>query len=193
MWRLVKLNEIAIIKGGKRIPKGKKLQDSPSPFPYLRVTDFSDDGTIDKSNLKFISEDIFQSIKNYTISSNDIYISIAGSIGKTGIVPVDLDGANLTENAAKIVLNEDIDKNYILYALKCDNAKKQMLKGMKATAQPKLSLQRLGEITIPLPPFSEQQLIVAKLDAAFTEIDEAISVTQLQTSQAHNLFENRSS
>lgn len=41
---------------------------------------------------------------------------------------------------------------------------------------PKLNQANLKRIPIPLPPLAQQQRIVAKLDAAFAEIDEAISL-----------------
>lgn len=106
------IEEIAYIKGGKRIPKGNKLLETKTNYPYIRVTDFTDDGTIDTNNIQYISEEIYREIKNYTITSNDLYISIAGTIGKTGIIPSSLDGANLTENAAKLVYKVENINNY---------------------------------------------------------------------------------
>ena len=85
MWQKVMLKEIALIKGGKRIPKGKKLSDEVTPYPYLRVTDFGENGTIVSKNMKYVPSNIYPEIKQYTISSGNIYISIAGSIGKVGI------------------------------------------------------------------------------------------------------------
>ena len=42
---------------------------------------------------------------------------------------------------------------------------------------PKLNQAQLRSIPIPLPPLAEQQRIVAKLDAAFAQIDKAIEAT----------------
>ena len=75
--------------------------DEHTPHPYLRILDFADHG-IDRSNIKYIDEEAFEKTKRYTISNSDVYISIAGTIGRVGIVPDDLSGSNLTENAAKI-------------------------------------------------------------------------------------------
>src|SRR6185436_20462533 len=81
--------------------------------PYIRVVDFRD-GSIDTTDLKFIDKEIFKEIRNYTISSDDVYISIAGTIGLLGTIPDELDGANLTENAAKLVIDKTrIDKHYL--------------------------------------------------------------------------------
>ena len=81
-----KIGEIATVKGGKRLPKGKSVLDGPTAHPYLRVVDFADDG-IDRSNLKYIDEETFEATKRYTIQAGDVYISIAGTIGRVGIVP----------------------------------------------------------------------------------------------------------
>lgn len=160
------ISEIAEIKGGKRLPKGQKLSDSRTKYPYIRVTDFSDKGTIDSQNLKFLNKETQKQIRRYTISSNDLYISIAGTIGKTGIIPTELDGANLTENAAKLVfkdLNKIIPKFIYYHTLSTDFIEQAGI-ATKTVAQPKLALTRLGKIQIPIPDISTQREVIYKID-----------------------------
>ena len=97
-WTIMAIKELADVKGGKRLPLGGKFADKKTPHPYIRVLDFKDN-TVDSKNLKYISEEIQRKINRYTISHNDLYISIAGTIGLAGLIPRALDGANLTENA----------------------------------------------------------------------------------------------
>ena len=52
---------------------------------------------------------------------------------------------------------------------------------------PKLNQTQLRSIPIPIPPLSEQQRIVAKLDAAFVEIDEAVSVVEAKEIEVQQL------
>jgi len=184
-WEWKNINEFAIIKSGKRVPKGKKLVENITPYPYIRVTDFSDNGTIDISNIRFITEDIYQQIKNYTITDNDIYISVAGTIGKTGIIPKELNGANLTENAVKIVFDNDTyDKRFIFNFTNSITFMEQIGLATKTVAMPKLAIKRLKEVKIPLPPLQEQKRIVAKLDALFEKIDKAIALHQKNMDEA---------
>lgn len=176
---LQKFGEIAFIKGGKRIPKGKKLLNQTTAYPYIRVTDFTDNGTIDTNNLQFITKDIYDVIKNYTITSDDLYISIAGTIGKTGIIPKELNGANLTENAVKLVYKtKEIDNRFVYFFTLSTSFIEQAGLATKAVAMPKLAISRLSEITIPLPPFHEQQRIVKKIDSLFEKIDKSIELHQ---------------
>lgn len=91
------------VRGGKRLPLGEKFSEVVTNRPYLRVTDMRDK-TIIEDDIKYISEKTFQKIKDYTISSDDVYITIAGTIGLCGTIPKKFDGASLTENAAKIII-----------------------------------------------------------------------------------------
>ena len=164
-WEEKTLGEVAKICGGKRLPKGCKLQSEPTNHKYIRVADFLDNGTVCKDEIQYITDDIFNQIKRYTISSDDVYISIAGTIGKSGIVPDELNGANLTENACKLVLNKEQDKRFIYFVTISPFFKEQINILTKKSAQPKLALTRLATVNVPIPPLSEQQSIVSFLDS----------------------------
>ena len=164
-WQEKKLKDISDVKGGKRVPKGYKLQSTKTNHPYIRVADFNNYGTIEMSDIQYISDDIFEQIKNYTITDKDLYVSIAGTIGKTGIIPSGLNGANLTENACKLVFKEDINLRFVYLFTLSEIFKKQVEKATKQASQPKLALTRLAEIKISIPSITEQQVIVEHLDA----------------------------
>lgn len=169
-WVENTLGEIAEIKGGKRVPKGYKLSNEPTNHKYIRVADFNDSGSVDLSDIQYISDEVFEQIKRYTISYDDVYISIAGTIGKTGIIPKELDGANLTENACKLILNDCIYKYYLYYYTLTDIFKLQIKKLTMTSAQPKLALTRLSTATISFPKTSEQHSIVTHLDTISEKI-----------------------
>ena len=114
----ITIGEIAKVKGGKRLPKGYVVQDEPTDHPYLRVVDFDENG-LNPRNVKFIPNEVHEKIRRYTISDKDIFVSIAGTIGRVGIVPGSFSGANLTENAAKITdIHESVCGPFLLYFLR---------------------------------------------------------------------------
>lgn len=143
------IGEFAKVKGGKRLPKGEDVIDEPSGFPYIRVTDMGVNG-IEQSQVKFISQAVQEKIKRYTISVDDVYISIAGTIGRVGIVPYSLNNANLTENAAKITnIDSSYNPKFLMYFLRSYLGQSQILAKTGGTSQPKLALNRIEEIKCP--------------------------------------------
>ena len=169
-WEKKTLGEIAEIKGGKRVPKGYKLLTEPTNHKYIRVADFNDFGSITLENIQYISDEVYNQIKRYTISSKDVYISIAGTIGKSGIIPKELEGANLTENACKLVLDSCAYKYFVYYFTKSALFLNQIKKLTMISAQPKLALTRLATVNIPLPTLPTQKSIVSRLDKLSSKV-----------------------
>ena len=104
-WRCVRLGELCEVKGGKRLPAGADFTKETTTFPYIRVVDFKN-GSIDIRNLKYLSQEVQVQISQYIINRTDVYISIAGTIGICGVIPDELDRANLTENAARLIIKD---------------------------------------------------------------------------------------
>ncbi|MFZ3009936.1 MAG: restriction endonuclease subunit S [Candidatus Microsaccharimonas sp.] len=181
---IMSFGDVCEVKGGKRVPKGEKLISVATEHPYIRVTDFNKNGGVDTTGLRYVSEGVFSKIKKYTISNNDVYLSIAGTIGVTGVIPGELDGSNLTENACKLVPSSAIEQMYLYYFTQSANFKEQVSAMVKQSAQPKLALIRIRQINIPLPSVNEQRRAVANLDHVFNSIDKVID---LQSDKLRNL------
>ncbi|MCV3548865.1 restriction endonuclease subunit S [Campylobacter sp. CNRCH_2013_0671h] len=178
-WEVRRLEEITNIKGGKRLPKGEKLLDDNTKFTYIRVADFQDNGTVNLKNIKFINENAYNILKNYKIYDDNLYISIAGTIGKSGIIPKELNGSILTENAVKLEYIQNNISNKFMYFFTLSNMfKTQIQISTKIVTQPKLAITRLKQIEIPLPPLKEQERIVGILDESFAKIDESIKILE---------------
>ena len=169
---MVRIEDVADVKGGKRIPKGKSLVDAITPHPYIRVTDMYDGG-VDTRTIKYVPEDVFPSIKRYTISHEDIFITVAGTLGMVGVVSRELDGANLTENADKLT-NIKCNRPFLLEILRSSVVQNRIEVSRTSNAQPKLAIQQIKNFKIPLPPLKEQTRIANCL----TTWDRAITTTR---------------
>ena len=174
-WCWTTLKEVCSIRGGKRIPKGKSFAKEKTAHVYIRVTDMKN-MTVDMNDLKYIDDDVYGEISRYIIEKDDLYLTIAGTIGKVGEIPEELHGMNLTENAARLT---DIacDKLYLMYALQTDVVQSHFSMRFHQVAQPKLSIETASSTLIALPPLFEQKRIVSAIQTLLKCID-SIEVEQ---------------
>ncbi len=175
------ISQIGDVKGGKRIPKGFGYANEITNYPYIRVSDFFDK-TISIEKMLYISEQTFSEIQRYTISKHDIYISIAGTIGLCGTVPDELDGKSLTENAAKIVIKNrnELDHKYLALVLNDKSVQEQIRERTKGIGVPKLSLYEVEKLSVPIPPLTDQQTLVAEIE----KLEQTIAAAQTLITEA---------
>ena len=168
-WIWVRLGNLVSVLGGKRIPAGKKLVGEDTGHVYIRVSDMRN-GTVTIDNLLFVPEDVYQGIKRYIINKEDVYITVAGTIGRVGKIPSELDGANLTENADRLVFR-GLNQDWLIRCLESPVVQQQIFEATTQVGQPKLAIKRIEELLIPLPPLAEQKRIVERLDALMQNIE----------------------
>jgi len=169
-WEWACIGSFCHVLGGKRVPRGYSLLGSPTDHAYIRVTDMKK-GTVSEHDLKYIDNDIFEKISKYIINKEDVYVTIAGTIGAAGSIPELLDGMNLTENAAKLVFR-DVNKDFLVKALGSVYVQDQFGAAVNQMAQPKLSLASIKKTVVALPPLAEQRRIVAKVDELMALCDQ---------------------
>jgi type I restriction enzyme, S subunit len=175
-WNVASIEEIATVRSGKRLPLGKTLSDSSTSHPYIRVIDMFMGGVY-LGDIKYVPDDVFPFIKNYRIFKDDVFISVAGTLGIVGKIPAVLDGANLTENANKLT-DLKCDQNFLLYVLMSRIVQGVVESERTLGAQPKLALTRIRKFLIPLPPLPEQQAIadaLSDVDVLIGELDALIA------------------
>ncbi len=170
-WCWCRLGEICTIKGGKRLPMGSSFSENVTNHVYIRVSDMKNN-TISLDDLHYISDEVYEKIKNYIITTDDIYMTIVGAtIGKCGIIPDCLNNMNLTENAARIIPFL-VDKHYLLMCLTTDFCQTQFIEKTKQVGVQKMALTRFSNSILPLPPLAEQKRIVAAIEKFMPLIEE---------------------
>ena len=139
-------------------------------------------GSVSLTNIRYVPDDVFPAIKRYRIFKDDIFISVAGTLGIVGKVPLELDGANLTENADRIT-NITCSQDYLLHVLMSPLIQNTIASLQTVGAQPKLALTRIRKFEFPLPPtILEQESIANALSDADALIE---SLEQLLTKKRH--------
>ena len=173
-WRWCKFDNVTTIKGGKRLPSGQSLLNDKTNHPYLRIVDMKNNTIID-DDIHYISEDVFAKIKQYIITDEDLYITIAGTIGNVGIIPSKYNNANLTENAVRVTPLL-INKKYLMYLILSNYVHNQFIDKTHHVAMPKLAIERIKGVFVPIPPLFEQSNIINKLESIFSYLDNIESI-----------------
>jgi len=186
-----------ITKGTTPTSVGFKFENDGVNF--VKVESLTSNNGFIPAKFAKISSECNESLKRSQLQKRDILFSIAGALGRTAIVTEDILPANTNQALAIIRLkpNIEIDTRYLLYTLNSDTTKEQSERNKGGVAQQNLSLTQLKNYDVYLPPLPEQERIVAKLDAAFAEIDKAVEIAQdrkaslevFQASVINNAFE----
>ena len=139
--------------------------------------------TADTSKLAYVSDQFPGGYNRYIISSDDLYISIAGSIGRVGTIPKQLCGALLTENAAIIHIRDKLIDKYFLSALLSHEKVQSQFdreKGIGGGAA-KLALFRIKDVLLSCPGKPEQRYIssiIESISEQITVLDKKLQQTQ---------------
>lgn len=188
-WCWTKLSSLSNLISKGTTPKGGKSSYSNNGVKFLRVENINDDGTISHENIAYVSEETHKTfLKRSILEENDILISIAGTLGKTGIIR-NVDLPMNTNQAVAFVrtASDKVNVKYIKNSIDSPVIQDLLLGKTKVTSIPNLTLETIGECPIPLPPLPEQQRIVDRIESLFAKLDEAKQKTQ----DALDSFETR--
>lgn len=180
-WESVSLSDIT-----ERITKGSTptsygfiyRQDGVS---FIRTEDIESDGFINGAG-KFIDDETNDFLERSKLREHDLLFSIAGTIGRVGIVKADNLPANTNQALAILRLSStQVYHKFYFHFLKSDYVQKIARDNVVGVGRANLSLTSLGNINILLPPLAEQKRIVAKIEELFSRLD--VGVAALKQTQ----------
>ena len=99
------------------------------------------------------------------LRGGDLVYAIRGSIGEVEVVPDELEGANLTQDAARVAYTKATHGHWLLYALRSKGVFGQLEAGALGATIKGINIRDLKRARIPVPPRSEQPEIASFLTA----------------------------
>jgi type I restriction enzyme S subunit len=124
--------------------------------PYIRTGDIKN-GEIVVDGLRHTSPEIASKFTRSRVRRGEIVMSIRATVGTTAIVPPELDGANLTQGTARIAPGEKTTLEYLLSHLRSQDAQTWIEGQVKGATFREITLTRLRELPVPIPPYGVQQ------------------------------------
>ncbi|MBR6612191.1 MAG: restriction endonuclease subunit S, partial [Campylobacter sp.] len=156
--RLPNLCSIPITDGTHKTPT---YSDKENGIPFLSSKDVAS-GKIDWSKIKYITNDLHEELYNRIApKKNDILLAKNGTTGIGAIVEDDTIFDIYVTLALIRPILKVINPKYLLYVINSQFCKNQFNEHLTGIGVPNLHLVDINKTLIPLPPLSEQQLIVS--------------------------------
>lgn len=150
-------------------------------IPYIRVQNLGWGTDLDLDSVVCISDEDNKRIKNSELHPGDVLFCKTGAtIGKTGIVPLELPISNTTSHVGKISVDPKYNPRFIFYFLSSRIGYELFwdIASMKST-RPELSIEEIKRMRVVVPHSrSEQDDIVDYLDNVLGSIDMKIHNAQ---------------
>lgn len=131
---------------------------------FLRVQNINGGQVNYEKQTLFIDELTHKALSRSQILAGDILVSIAGTIGRAGIVPDNAPPLNCNQAVAIVRTNGSIFRPYLRHWLESNDAQSQMIGSTVTGTIANLSLTQIGNLRVPLPPIAEQKRIAEILD-----------------------------
>jgi type I restriction enzyme S subunit len=176
-WALVTLRDLTsnpkqdIISG----PFGSNLKAEEyvsKGVPIIRLQNV-DSGRFLEKNMRFITPQKARELSAHTFQSGDIVITKLGDpLGKACIVPDSLPSGIVVADVVRVRIDESrFLKNYVVFAVNSPSVMNQINSEMKGSTRPRVNLNQIRDLQIPLAPIAEQRRISAKLESLLGQVD----------------------
>ena len=144
--------------------------DVPEGVPIVKGGDVAPD-RLRLDRLNRTTREIESGYSRSRLKEGDIVYAIRGSIGMAELVPCEIEGANLTQDAARVAPKPYLDRKWLLYALKSRPVFAQLdAKATGATIRG-INIRDLKRAYMPVPTSREQVQIAQFLESSASRID----------------------
>ncbi|NEZ56075.1 restriction endonuclease subunit S, partial [Adonisia turfae] len=135
-------------------------------------------GQFFKGKQNRISHEKYVTLEKYTARPLDVLITVMATVGRCCVVPEDIETAIITKHVYRITVNQEIIyPYYLMFALLGGQTVKDQIKGQtRGQTRPGINGTILKNISIPIPPLTEQHRIVNKIEELFTQLDAGVDL-----------------
>ena len=172
-WCWVKLERLCSIPITDGTHKTPTYSDRENGSPFVSAKDITSE-YIDWTNIKYITKELHTELyERLAPQKNDVLLAKNGTTGVAALVEDDrvfdlyVTIAVLRPNMGIII------PQYLLRVINSPVSKNQFDEHLTGIGVPNLHLRDIKATAIPLPPFSEQQRIVDRIEYLFAKLDEA--------------------
>lgn len=135
--------------------------EHPEGIRYVRVVDMKDGG-IETGGLRRTSPAISNAYRRSLLKGGDLLLSIRGHVGRLALVADELEGANITQDTARLAIR-DVSPIYVLECLRTPTYARWMARHAKGVAVTGINLVDVKRMPIPVPSVEAQLAFANRL------------------------------
>jgi len=163
-WVWVRLGEITAKIGSGSTPLGGRKIYEETGIPFIRSQNVWNTG-LELDDVVYITEDIHKKMEGTRVFPGDILLNITGaSIGRTCIVPEDFKEGNVSQHVSIVRLISPSITSFTHFFLLSPYLQNKIMDVEVGVSREGLSKKNMELFLVPVPPFSEQNRIIQKLD-----------------------------
>ncbi len=180
-WVWTDIEHICSKIGSGSTPRGSNY--SSEGIPFFRSQNIYNSGLV-YEDIKFISEDVHQTMIGTEVLPNDLLLNITGgSLGRCAIVPENFQRGNVSQHVCIMRPILVVPEYFHAFVLSSVFSKSMKITGSGREGLPKYNLERMF---FPLPPLSEQHRIASEIErwlALIEQIEQSQSDLQVTIKQ----------
>lgn len=183
-WKWVRLDALLKKIGAGSTPLGGKQAYVANGVKFLRSQNIWNEG-LRLNEVAFIPEETHQKMSGTHIEAGDLLFNITGaSIGRCAAVPTDFDTGNVSQHVTIIRPVSGEIQPFLHVVLISQLVQQTVMDVQVGVSREGLSIGKLAQFLIPLPPEAEQHRIVAKVDELMALCDR-LEAQQTDSESAH--------
>lgn len=170
-WEWIRFGEVFNIVSSRRVHQSEWRKEGVPFYRAREIGKLAEFGKVD--NELFIDNELYERYSQIGVpKAGDLMVTAVGTLGKTYIVK---ENERFYYKDASVICLENYSKlssKYIKLVFESELLKNQIRSNSSGTTVATLTMVRMKEYILPLPPLEEQKRIVAKIEEVLEKIEE---------------------
>jgi len=177
-----------LLRSSPKYGSSKKLKYVEAGVPFLRIADLSN-LKFDKDKLKYISTKEAYEERNAQVKTDDILISLSGTLGLTIRITSELDGSIFGSYFIRLQLNEEINPRYFSFYMNSLPGKMQVERYNTGGVQTNLTIPAIESFQVVLLKKKKEEQLLGLITQAEESLKESKELLEKAKQKVENLIE----
>ena len=174
-WAMARLRDLAA-------PEQRAITDGPFGS-NLKTAHYTESGPRvvrlqNIGDMRFINDEAhisqahFERLRAHQVEPNDIVVAGLGEqLPRACLVPASLGPAIVKADCFRVRLHPDMSPGYVCAILNSPQVRAAASQNISGVGRPRLNLQKVRNIELPIPPAAEQRRILAAIEEQFSRLE----------------------